>query len=834
MDKIENYKPLDIEAKWQEQWQKDELYAVDLNSKSKKLKFYAFGMFNYPSGAGIHVGHVKNFLIPDVLLRFKRQQGEAVYSPVGFDSFGLPAENYALKTGTPPRQTTDEAISNYCQQYKACGFSFDWSKVIDTSQPIYYRWTQWCFLQLHKAGLAYRKTSSQFWCESCKTVLADEQVINGKCWRHDGEDDPLIGRKYLQQWFFKITDYAADILEATESLNWTPWVKTAQKNYIGRSDGFEITFTLDGLDLASKQLKVFTTALETIEGATFLVLAPEHPLCQEIVQKASNGSEIEAYIRQAEAKSEVGRQQAKEKTGLLVEGLKALNPATQQEMTVWIADYVLVGYGSGAIMAVPGNDERDYAFAQKYELPIIYTTTDESFVAYKDIAQNPDQYYNLRSPKQTMAESKKALFKQLKAKKMVNKKTNYKLRDWLISRQRYWGAPIPIIHCQRCGSLPVPESDLPVLLPDIDDYRPAGDGRSPLAKVEDWVNVACPKCRRPARRETDTMDGYVCSSWYQMRYLTPHLEEMAWDKDVLRNWFPVDFYNGADHATAHLIYARFFTRFFYRQKLLPTPEPFSRMYLHAKILAPDGQFFSKSKGNGINPLDIIEQGYGADSLRVYICYIAPPDTEAVWDNHGVPAAYRFLRRIWVLVHKYLQQKYVKPVDTFNRRLLAASHRCLAKNNEDISRLKYNTALAAQMELVNTFYNLAEVDKFQSSAWQESLEILVTLLAPFAPHLASELWQKLGHSQSVHLNNWPQVVEQYLVAEKATIALQVDGKLRGEIEVEAQLAKEEVIKRARQLEKVTKALENKEVLETFYVEGKILNFRTNSNSKTKTS
>ena len=827
MKKVENYQPLVIEAKWQKKWRQEKLYEVDLKAASDAGKFYAFGMFNYASGAGIHVGHVRNFLIPDVLLRVKRQQGVAVYAPVGFDSFGLPTENYALKTGTPPRQVTDEAIANYNQQYETCGFSFDWSKVIDTSQPLYYRWTQWCFLQLYKAGLAYRKTSSQFWCDSCKTVLADEQVINGKCWRHDGSKDPLIGRKYLKQWFFKITDYAAEILEATQDLNWTAWVKTTQQNYIGRSAGFEINFSLQGLDLDSKPLTVFTTALETIEGATFLVLAPEHPLCSEIVKKAGNKDEIEAYIKRAEAKSEVSRQQAKEKTGLLVQGLKALNPATRREMTVWIADYVLVGYGTGAIMAVPGNDERDFVFAEKYELPIIYTTTDQEFVAYKDIASSPGSYYNFNRPKETMADSKQVLFKQLKAKKVAKEKVNYKLRDWLISRQRYWGAPIPIIHCQDCGEVPVPESDLPVELPVIKDYKPAGDGRSPLAKAQDWLQAVCPKCQKPAQRETDTMDGYVCSSWYQMRYLSPHSTEVAWDKQILEKWFPVDFYNGGDHATAHLIYARFFTRFFYRQKLVPDPEPFKQMYLHAKILAPDGQFFSKSKGNGINPLDIIEQGYGADALRVYICYIAPPDTEAVWDHHGVPAAYRFLRRVWVLVENYLRQKYIKPVDTFNQRLLQASHRCLAKNNEDIERLKYNTALAAQMELVNTLYGLAEVDKFQSSAWQQSLEILVAVLAPFAPHLASELWQRLGHSQSVHLNKWPKLQTQYLVEEKTTIALQVDGKLRGEIRTNTDSPEEVVVEQANQLSSLTSSLEGREILKTVYVPNKILNFVTKS-------
>ena len=824
------YNPVEIENKWQKLWQDEEIYKVDLEdiSESQKSKFYAFGMFNYPSGEGIHVGHVKNFVLPDVLLRWRRQKGDLTYAPVGFDSFGLPAENFALKTGIPPRQTTDTAIANYSQQYKACGFSFDWSKMIDTSQPEYYRWTQWCFLQLYKAGLAYQKESSQWWCEKCLTVLADEQVINGRCWRHDDQNDPFIGRKSLKQWFFKITDYAQEILEATPELNWTSWVKTAQQNYIGRSEGFEIQFALEGWDLKGKILAVFTTALETIYGATFMVIAPEHALLKKILAKAPNRAALEEYIVQAQRKSEIARQQAKDKTGVLIEGLTAIHPITAQPLPIFIADYVLISYGTGSIMAVPGADTRDLEFAKKHNLKILPVVNDHDFLPYKDIVARATQY-KLRAPDDLngldMMVAKKAIFKKLKSSKKAIPKVNFKLRDWLISRQRYWGAPIPIIFCEACGVVPVPEKNLPVELPEIEDYTPSGDGRSPLDKVKAWVETPCPNCKQMARRETDTMDGYVCSSWYQMRYLSPDHEEKPWDEVLAQKWLPVDFYNGADHATAHLIYARFFTRFFHKKGLVPTPEPFQKMYLHAKILAPDGQFFSKSKGNGINPLDIIEQGYGADALRVYICALAPPDVEAVWDERGINGAWRFLSRTWALVTDYLKNKPLSSQAESHQALMQATHRCIATNNRDLKRLKFNTALAAQMELLNLFYKMAAEDKFQNQAWQFCLESFAMLLAPFAPHLASEIWQVLGHLDHIHINYWPQLDKQYLTLDQQQLAIQVNGRLRGTIEISSSEDEETILKEAQAIASVAKHLKGKKIVKTIYVPGRIVSFAT---------
>ena len=822
------YQPLKIEAKWQRSWRDEKIYEVDLKTSHQlKGKFYAFGMFNYPSGEGIHVGHVKNFTIPDVLLRLKRQQGYLVYAPVGFDSFGLPADNFAAKTGIAPRLTTDRAIANYSQQYQMCGFSFDWSKIIDTSQALYYRWTQWCFLQLFKAGLAYRKASKQWWCASCQTVLADEQVINGKCWRHEAADDPLIGRKSLEQWYFKITDYADKILEATPDLNWTEWVKVAQQNYIGRSLGVEISFKLEGLTLSQTTLKVFTTALETIYGATFAILSPEHPLVKEIINQAENQDQLKQYLRQAQAKTEVARQQAKQKTGVQIKDLYIINPITLQKMSVWLADYVLASYGTGAIMAVPANDSRDLEFAKAYNLPIVYTTTNQQFVDYKDIAQNPQKYTLVSDDSLNgldMAAAKEAIFKKLKAAKLVARRVNFKLRDWLISRQRYWGAPIPIIFCESCGILPVDEDDLPVELPDIKDYQPAGDGRSPLAKAEQWLKVKCPQCQNWAQRETDTMDGYVCSSWYQMRYLSATDQNQAWDVDLAKKWLPVDFYNGADHATAHLIYARFFTRFFYEQSLLAEPEPFKQMYLHAKISAPDGQAFSKSRGNGINPLDIINEGYGADALRLYICSVAPPDVEVIWSSSGVPAAYRFLNRVWQLNVNYLKASQAADLTKDQSlAILRATHQCIDKNDRDLVKLKFNTALAAQMELVNSLYKIAVLDKFQSSAWQFALESLTMLLAPFAPHLASELWQRLGHSDHVHLAHWPQLDRRYLATKEIEIAIQVNGKLRGSLLVASHSSKSQVVELAQKVDSVARHLKGQTVQKTIYVKHKIVNF-----------
>lgn len=819
---MNRYNPKDIESKWQTWWDEQGTYVADLDSAKKK--YIGFGMFNYPSGAGIHVGHVKNFTLPDVLLRAKRQQGYEAYSPVGFDSFGLPAENYAIKTGQSPRKTTDDAIEMYRKQYRAVGFSQDWSKEIDTSHADYYKWTQWCFLKLHENGLAYQKESMQWWCNQCKTVLADEQVIAGKCWRHDSVDDPVVTKKSLNQWFFKITDYADEILEATDELNWTPWVKTAQKNWIGRSEGATVTFKLQGLGSDGGELEVFTTAYDTIYGVTFIVLAPEHPVVSTYLNSAENFEDIDEYVQTALRKNDIDREKEKIKTGVPIEGLFATNPINGQKIPVWVADYVLMGYGTGAIMAVPGEDERDYEFANKYDLPIVYTTEQQEFVSYQDIKKSPETYKVVNSGEfngMNFLDAKTAILEKIEKEKNGQRTVNYKVRDWLISRQRYWGSPIPIIHCIDCGAVPVPENELPVVLPELEDYKPVGDGRSPLAKATEWLNVACPKCGKPAERETDTMDGYVCSSWYQLRYADPNNNQQAWSPGRANHWLPVDFYNGGDHATAHLLYARFFTRFFHKLGLVNDPEPFERMYFHAKILAPDGTAFSKSKGNGVDPLEVINSGYGADALRTYIMFMAPPDVESPWNDDGVPGTYRFLNRVWVLVQEYLSRESDSKSDSTNKELLQTIHRAIKKVSDDIEAVKLNTAISTMMECTNDLYKLKEVDGFVSDSWQFVLESLLQLVAPFAPHVAEELWHQLGHVDSIHVDHWPELDEKYLVQDSMKLAVQVNGKVRAEIEIASDASEDDVKSAAISQENVVKYLEGKEPKKVIYVRGRLV-------------
>ncbi len=968
---MRRYNPTEIEPKWQQFWGENGTYVADLDSA--KTKYFAMSMFNYPSGAGIHIGHAMNYTISDVMARFKRQQGYESYHPVGWDAFGLPAENYAIKTGVSPQKSMETIIPGYHKQYKAMGWSNDWTKEIATHEPEYYKWTQWIFAEMFKQGLAYQDSRMQWWCDKDKTVLSNEQVIDGKCWRHDGPDDPLVEKKEIKQWFFKITEYADELLEATDALDWTDTVKLAQKNWIGKSQGAEIDFELvfddeklnENRDEDGKKahLTVFTTRPDTLFGATFLVIAPEHPMLATLTTNEQEQA-VDDYVRESTKKSELERMESKDKTGVFT-GSYAINPANGERVPVWVADYVLFGYGTGAIMAVPAHDQRDREFAQKYDLPIVnvvdpvavredakdkqtdvvkdkivavvtndkdelltinwgdkggrlfvggtvegdespettalrevteetgYTDlrleavgqetfhykyyafskgetheTDVKFVRLR-LGSDARQEQNLDesekdnfsvewvSQKQAEAEiveplhryaydkfiagecfndegvmvnsgefdglpssdARERIVEWLEEKGVGESKTTFKLRDWSVSRQRYWGAPIPIINCPTDGPVLVPDEDLPVVLPELTDFAPSGDGRSALARADDWLHVMCPKCGGDAERETDTLDTYICSSWYFLRYLDPHNTDRLVGFERANKWMPVDFYNGGDHATAHMIYARFVTRFLHKQGLVNDPEPFKRFLFNGKVTAADGQMFSKSKGNGVDPLQIIDSGYGADSLRTYLMFAAPLDLWVRWDEQGVPGTYRFLNRVWNIVQEFNESTEGEKSDA----VLKVTHPAIKKATADLEDQKYNTAIAAMMKLTNDLYDLKAKEGFgDQTNWRFALESLVALVAPFAPHIAEELWHQLGHDTSVHRDSWPKWDDKYLVSDTMTIVVQVNGKLRATVELPADASEDDIKKAALEAENVTKFVGDKEPLKIIYIPKKLVN------------
>ncbi len=735
---MERYEPLKIEQKWQKKWEEEEAFkATEVEGQPKVM---LAEMFPYPSGAGLHVGHVRNFTIVDVLTRFFRQQGLNVMRPFGYDTFGLPAENYAIKTGTAPQEVTAVNIANFRKQAKKLGYAIDWSREINTSDPEYYRWTQWCFLQLFKKGLAYQKESYQWWCPEDQTVLANEQVENGKCWRCGHE----VEKKKMKQWFFKITEYADELLEEIDNLEWPEKIKIMQKNWIGRSVGAEIDFEVEG---GAPKIRVFTTRPDTILGATFLVLAPEYTGLEYIVSDDCKDA-VAKYKADALKKSEIERQENKEKTGVFT-GAYAVNPATKEKIPIYVADYVLAGYGTGAIMAVPAYDERDREFAEKLDLPIV-----EAELIDRDAYGTP--------------------------------KVTYRMRDWLISRQRYWGCPIPIAYDKDGNPHAIPEDQLPVVLPEVKDYKPDKSGRSALAKAKDWLTVEIPvkdtktgKTRmEKMTRETDTLDGYACSSWYLWRYASPHDDKAAWDEKAISYWEPLDYYCGGDHAVAHLLYIRFWCKFFADEGYLPFREPIKRLLYNGYINAPDGKKMSKSKGNVIDPLDVIDDGYGADTLRTYEMFIGPYDMDAAWDTRSVGGVYRFLNRCYHLC--FGEEGSFSPLESVRddgrersgsrvEKNTIIRHKTIKKVTEDIHRYNFNTAVAALMEYVNELY--------KNGAGKEDLTVLAKLLKPFAPHLASEMLEKLDSD-----DEWPKWEEKYLVADKVELVVQVNGKLRAKFEV----------------------------------------------------
>ncbi len=772
---MERYDPLKIEEKWQKIWEKEKPFkATDGKLGDGRQKVYLAEMFPYPSGAGLHVGHVRNFTIVDVLTRFYTQQKCNVLRPFGYDTFGLPAENYAIKTGVSPQSATKTNIDNFRKQAKRLGYAIDWDREINTSDPEYYKWTQWCFLQLFKKGLAYQKESYQWWCPVDKTVLANEQVEGGCCWRCGHE----VEKKKMKQWFFKITAYADELLEEIDALDWPEKIKTMQKNWIGRSEGAEIDFEVKGI---KNKIKVFTTRPDTLFGATFLVLAPEHPMIKKLLTKETKET-AEEYIKAAVKKSEIERQENKEKTGVFT-GSYAINPATGEEIPIWISDYVLMGYGEGAIMAVPAHDERDFEFAKKFKLEVRKViekseNIEDDSLCYCGEGEliNSGRFNGINT-----AEAREGIISWLESQKIGKKRVTYKMRDWLISRQRYWGCPIPIAYDKNGKPHAIPEDQLPVMIPEVEDYKPDDSGRSALAKAKDWLKVTIDG--EEMTRETDTLDGYACSSWYLWRYVSPHDKKHAWDPKAIEYWAPTDVYVGADHAVAHLLYVRFWCKFFADEGFLPFREPIKKLIYHGYINAPDGKKMSKSKGNVIDPLDVINDGYGADTLRTYEMFIGPIELDAAWNPRSVGGVYRFLNRCWTLCFDTEISKKANNIVLRNR--------TIKKVTDDLYRCSFNTAVATLMEYVNELY--------KSGIEKDDLIALAKLLKPFAPHLACEMLEKL----SIEDDEWPVWDEKYLKDETVEIIVQVNGKLRAKLSISTDDIENE--------EKITKlALENENV------------------------
>ena len=790
-----------IERKWQDRWAKENCYHAETGGD--KPKFYALVEFPYPSGQGLHVGHARPYTAMDVVARKRRMDGYNVLFPMGYDAFGLPTENYAIKNHIHPAKVTHDNIANFTKQLKMLGYSFDWDRVVDTTDPKYYKWTQWIFLQLFKKGLAYKTSMPVNWCTSCKCVLANEEVVNGVCERCGSE----VIRKEKSQWMLKITEYAQRLIDDLDQVDFIERVKIQQKNWIGRSTGAEVTFpTTQGDDLV-----IYTTRPDTLVGATYMVLSPEHPYIARWKNAIGNWDQVTAYVEAAARKSDFERTElAKEKTGVKLEGVAGINPVNGKKIPIFISDYVLVSYGTGAIMAVPAHDDRDWEFAKKFGCEIIEVVQggdiEKAAFTLKDdtgIMVNSDFLNGL-----TVKEAIPVMKKWLEEKGIGHEKVNYKLRDWVFSRQRYWGEPIPLVHCDKCGWVPLPEEQLPLLLPEVSSYEPTDNGESPLATMTDWVNTTCPCCGGPAQRETDTMPQWAGSSWYFLRYMDPHNDKALASQEALRYWGQVDWYNGGmEHTTLHLLYSRFWHKFLYDLGVVPYAEPYHKRTSHGMILGEGGEKMSKSRGNVVNPNDVVAQ-YGADTMRMYIMFIGDFEKAAAWSDNAVKGCKRFLDRIWNLAEQ------VTPAEAYGKENEALLHKTIKKVSDDIENMKFNTAIAALMTLTNQFYD--------KGVNQAEFRTMLQLLSPFAPHMADELWERFGWEGMASTSAWPAYEESKTVASEVTIAVQVGGKLKTTVTVATDSDQDAVLAAVTAEAKIAKLMEGKELVKVIHVPNKLVN------------
>ena len=801
MAEVYNHKV--VEKKWQKVWDDEKAFAA--TNDYSKPKYYALVEFPYPSGQGLHVGHPRPYTALDIVARKRRMQGYNVLYPMGWDAFGLPTENYAIKNKIHPKIVTENNVKHFKDQLHSLGYSFDWDREINTTDPKYYKWTQWIFLKLFKAGLAYKKEMPINWCTSCKVGLANEEVVNGVCERCGA---PVV-RKVKSEWMLKITDYADKLIEGLNDVDYIERVKVSQKNWIGRSTGAEVDFRIKDTE---DKLRIYTTRCDTLFGVTYMVVSPEHPYLDKYKDQIKNWEEIVAYREQASRKSDFERAElAKDKTGVAIDGLTAINPVNGKEVPIWVSDYVLMSYGTGAIMAVPAHDERDWEFAKKFHLPIIQVVAkngeevDVNEAAFTDVATgvliNSDFLNGLE-----VKDAKEKMIKFLEEKGIGQAKTNYKLRDWVFSRQRYWGEPIPIVHCDKCGYVPIDESELPLLLPEVESYMPTDNGESPLAAMTDWVNTTCPCCGGPAKRETDTMSQWAGSSWYFLRYTDPHNDKALASPEALKYWLPVDWYNGGmEHTTLHLLYSRFWHKFLYDQGVVPTPEPYQKRTSHGMILGENGEKMSKSRGNVVNPDDIVQE-YGADTLRTYEMFIGAFDLAASWSEDGVKGCRRFLDRVWKL------QDLMTDEEGYSKDLETKMHQTIKKVSNDFENLKYNTAIAAMMTLLNDFYKKGSITRGE-------LKTLIILLNPVAPHITEEMWQIIGCEGRVYQQTWPEFDEAKTVESSVEIAVQINGKVKGTLGIQKDDPKDQVIAKAKEViaDKLTG-----NIVKEIYVPGRLVN------------